>query len=180
MYGLSLKLNLFRHLSVKTFFLLIIIFRLFIQFKRSCCSRYVGRINPRLDARIKHVPTKIHNFTSGLKDNLENTYVSSVAKYLINNGDCAENFSVDLFTILSKSHSSFYLWALEAVHILSGRPSLPKQREYMQGLKIISILSPIQEFFLYLKYFIYFYTIFSILALLSEERNWSDNFFFLF
>ena len=39
-------------------------------------------------------------------DNLRNTYGSSMAEHLINNRDCAEKFSVDFFSVLSKLHSS--------------------------------------------------------------------------
>ena len=79
-----------------------------------------------LDARIKHVPTKIRNFMGGLTDNLRNTYGFSIAEQLINNRDCTEKFSVDFFSVLSKQHSSFHLKVLETIHILSGRLSLFK------------------------------------------------------
>ena len=111
-------------------------------FRCSCSSHYIGRINQRLDARIKlHVPTKIHNFIGGRTDNLRNTYGSSIAENLINNCDCAVNFSVDLFSILSKSHSSFHLKVFETIFIfiLSGRHSLCLQRECLLGLNIIFI-----------------------------------------
>ena len=45
---------------------------------------------------------KTWNFNVSMTDNLKNTYKSSIAEHLINNHDSAENFSVDLFTILSK------------------------------------------------------------------------------
>ena len=54
-------------------------------------------------------PTKICNFIGDLTDNLRNTYGSSIVKHLINNFDCTVNFSEDLFSILSKSHSLFYV-----------------------------------------------------------------------
>ena len=104
---------------------------LIVLFRCSWGSCFIGRTNQSLDARIKHVPTKVCNFTGGLTDNLRNIYRSSVAGLLINNCDCTENLIVDLFLILSKSHSSF--------HILSERLSLCKQRECLQGLNIISI-----------------------------------------
>ena len=62
----------------------------------------LGRTNQRLGARIKqHVPTKIQNFNIGPIDNLMNTYGSSIAEHLIKDHNCAEKFSVDLFSILS-------------------------------------------------------------------------------
>ena len=55
-------------------------------FKRSYVSRYIGRTNQRLDARIKqHVPTKIRNFNVTSTNNLKNIYWSSIAKHLIRN-----------------------------------------------------------------------------------------------
>ena len=42
----------------------------------------------------------------------------------IDNRENAEKFSVDLFSFLSKSHSSFHLKVLETIYILSGQPSL--------------------------------------------------------
>ena len=90
-----------------------------------CCGLcYTGRTNQRLEARIKHVPTKIHNFDVGLTDNLKNTYWSSIAEQFINNCDYAEKFSVDLFSILNKAHSSFHLKVFETIYILSGRLSI--------------------------------------------------------
>ena len=82
---------------------------------------------------------KMYSFNVGQIDNLKNTYGSSIAEHLINNCDCGKTFHVDLFSILRKSHSSFHLKVLETVHILSGRPSLCKQREYLLGLNIILI-----------------------------------------
>ena len=80
------------------------------MFKSSCGSPYIGRTNQRLDARIKqHVPMKIRDFISGLTDNHGNKYGPSKAEHLINNHDFAEIFSVDLFSILGKSHPSFHL-----------------------------------------------------------------------
>ena len=58
--------------------------------------------------------------------------------------DCAEKFCVDLFSILSKSHTSFK--TLETILVLYGRLSLYKQKECLQGLNIISIESSIHFF----------------------------------
>ena len=82
---------------------------------------------------------KIPNFIGGLTDNLKNTYGSSIAEYLTNNRSCTEKFTVDFFSVLSKSQSSFNLKVLETIHILPGRPSLCKQRTCLLGLNIISI-----------------------------------------
>ena len=81
---------------------------------------------------------KIRNFIGGSMDNLRNTCGSSIVEHLIDNRDCAEMLSEDFFLIVCKSLSSFHLKILEIIHILSGRPSLCKQRECLLGLNIIS------------------------------------------
>ena len=42
-----------------------------------------------------------------------------IAEHLINNRVCASFYSADLFTILSMSHSDFYLIVLEIMNILT-------------------------------------------------------------
>ena len=91
-----------------------------------------------------------------LTDNLKRTYGSSIAEYVFNNRECAEKFSVDLFSKLSNSLSSFHLKVFETVHILSSRPSLCKQRKCLLGLNTISIVFNI-IFFLHPIYFPYFF-----------------------
>ena len=107
------------------FFPLITIIILF-TYSVGCCSlHYIVRTNQNLEAINKHVLTKIENFT------ISPTGGSSVKEHLRNNRHRAENFSVWLFSILSKPHSLFHLKIFETVLILSGKPSL--------GLNIISI-----------------------------------------
>ena len=77
------------------------------SFRCVCGLQYIGRTNQRLDARIKHVPTKIR-LGNYFADRINNTYGSSTADHLINNRDCASFFSADLFTISSMSHSDFH------------------------------------------------------------------------
>ena len=62
-------------------------------------------------------------------DHIKNTYGSAIVEHLINNCDSASSYSVDLFAILSKSHSDFHLKVLETIYILSHKPSLCKQRD---------------------------------------------------
>ena len=122
MYALSFTQNQFWRLSVKTFSppphhnnSLIYLS------KYSCGFLYIGSTNQRLDTRIKQrVPTSIRNFDFDPIDIHDNMYGSSIAEHLIYNLDCAKKFSVDLFYILSKSHSSFPLKIQETIHIFSG------------------------------------------------------------
>ena len=62
-------------------------------------------------------------------NNLWNTYGSSIAENLIDNRDCTEKFSLECFSIESKSHSIIYLNLLGTIYILSSRPSLGKLRD---------------------------------------------------
>ena len=109
------------------------------SFRRVCSLQDIGRTNQRLDARIKqHVPTKIQ-LGSYFADHVNNTYESSIAGHLINNRDCASSYSVDLFTILSRSHSDFHLKVLETIYILTHKPFLCKQRECLLDFNLITI-----------------------------------------
>ena len=129
--------GLFSHLVEKTFFP---------QHSRSliysftyvCRLQYILRTNQCLDSRIKHVPTKIRQ-GNYFADRINNTYRSSIAEHLINNCNCASSNSVDLFTILRKSHSDYHLKVLETIHIFTHKLSLCKQRECLLGLNLISI-----------------------------------------
>lgn len=110
------------------------------SFKCSCGSHYIGRTTQRLNVRIKqHVPTKIYNLKSTPSDILTNAYGSSIAEHLINSHNCATSFSVDSFTILSKSHSNYHLEMLDAIYILSLMSSLCKQKDFVLDLQLISI-----------------------------------------
>ena len=94
-------------------------------FRSVCGLQYIGGTNQRVDARIKHVPTKIR-LGNCFADHINNTYGSSIAEHLIDNRDCASSYSEDLFTILSRSHSDFHLKVLETIYILSHKQSLCK------------------------------------------------------
>ena len=96
------------------------------SFRCVCGLQYIARTNQRLDARIKHVPTKIR-LGNYFADHINNTY--SIAEHLINNRDCDSPYSAELFTILSRSHLDFHLKVFETIHILTNKPSLCKQRE---------------------------------------------------
>ena len=74
-------------------------------FRCSCGLSNIRITNQRLDNRIKHVPTKIHNFIGSPTDNLRNIYGSCMAEHLVS----AEKLSVNFFQVLSKLYSSFPL-----------------------------------------------------------------------
>lgn len=110
------------------------------SFKCSCSLHYIGRTTQRLDVRKKqHVPAKIRNRKYTPSDILTNTYNSSIAEHLINSHNCSVNFSGDAFTILSKSHSNYQLKVLETIYILSLKPPLCKQKDFILGLQLITV-----------------------------------------
>ena len=99
------------------------------SFRCVCGLQCIRRTNQCLDLRIKQsVPTKIRQ-GNYFADWISNTYRSSIAEHLINNCNCASSYNVDLFTILSKSHSDYHLKVLETIHILTHKLSLCKQRK---------------------------------------------------
>ena len=105
----------------------------------SCGSDYIGRTSNRLDLRIKqHLPAHILNLELK-RGQLANTYGSSIAEQMINSRECVADFNVDIFSILSRSHSIFHLKVLETLYVRSLQPSLGKQRDYLLGLNVISL-----------------------------------------
>lgn len=99
------------------------------QYDCSCGANYIGRTTQRLDMRNKqHVPTKIRNHTLPFDGLVPNTYSSAICEHLLKNRRWAVKFSVDWFTGLSRSHSSFHLKVLESIYIGSRRPSQCKQQ----------------------------------------------------
>ena len=120
MYRLSLKLNLFWYLSVKTFSLFIVIVLFFINLRVVAVRALYEQQTKGWMLELNMSLRKYVTLLVARQVNLKNIYRSSIVEHLKNNRVCAENFSVDLFTILSKSHSSFHLEVLEIIHIFSG------------------------------------------------------------
>ena len=109
------------------------------KYKCSCGSDYVGRTSNRLDLRIRrYLPGRILNLRL-IRVQLANTSGSSIAEHMINSRECAADFNVDRFSILSRSHSLFHLKVLETVYVRYLQPSLCKQRDCLMGLNVISL-----------------------------------------
>ena len=138
-YVLCTARVLFCHLVVKMFSLPQHSNVLIFSFRCTCGLQYIGRTGQRLDARVKqHAPTKIW-LENYFADHINNTYGFAIAEYLIDNCEYASTYSADLFTILSRSHSDFYLKVLETIYILTHKPSLCKQRQCLLALNVITI-----------------------------------------
>ena len=79
------------------------------SFRCVCSLQCIGRTIQRLDARIKHVPTKIR-LGNYFADHINNTYGSVIAEHLVNNRDCASSYNVDLFIIFCPSFYWVLIW----------------------------------------------------------------------
>ena len=117
------------------------------SFTCTCGLQYIGWTGQQVDAIIKqHMPIKIRLWNY-FADHINNTYGSAIAERLINNHDCTSTYSVDLFTILSRSPSDFHLKVLETIYISTHKPSLCKQRECLLGLNAITTFPSPSLFF---------------------------------
>ena len=121
------------------------------EFVCHCDSRYVGRTSQRLQDRIKqHVPKFILNnsTTSKIRSSLSRAcktddnssqpsfHESAIGQHLLDNKECASQYSYSKFSILSRGRSKFHLSALEATFIKSLKPNLCKQKEFVYSLKL--------------------------------------------
>jgi len=111
-----------------------------------CDSVYVGRTSQRLEDRIKqHIPKQIRNRTETEKQlptreckvkKSNPISDSAIGLHLLQNKNCANNYNVNQFSILSTGRSSFHLATLEATFIKSLTPVLCRQKEFVYTLKI--------------------------------------------
>ena len=118
------------------------------QFVCHCNSRNVGRKSQRLEERIKqYVPRSIANPpASPNRQSLSRFYKAnirpqqfhkfSIGQHLLDNAQCALQYSNKKFSILARGRSFFHLSALEATFIKSLNLLLCKQKEFVYSLKI--------------------------------------------
>ena len=111
------------------------------KFSCRCGNLYVGRTSNRLQARInQHVPVNLRKricdgpvSTNTRGQKAKRTYKgsSAIGQHLVENPECGRSFKDDQFTILSRARSEFHLSVLEAVYILSLKPPLCKQKNFV-------------------------------------------------
>lgn len=117
-------------------------------YKCRCDAVYVGRTSQRLEDRVKqHVPKSLLHAAKQQSSSLivNNTSTipavrncrSAIGQHLLDNPICAENFSLDNFSILSQARNSFQLHVLEAWFIHFHKPVLCKQKELIYKLKLL-------------------------------------------
>ncbi len=60
----------------------------------------------------------------------------AIGQHILDNHDCAENYSEDCFKVICKARSLFHLEVLESVHIKTKRPVLCRQKRlvFSRGL----------------------------------------------
>ena len=113
-----------------------------------CDCRYVGRTSLRFEERIKqHVPNFIRRKQQPTKILPERKCkIRSIATHqqcgsaiglrLMQNPECALQYSNDQFSILAKARSMFHLSILEATYIKIRKPILCRQKEFVYSLQI--------------------------------------------
>lgn len=70
-----------------------------------------------------------------------------IAQQIINSRNWVSEFSVDRFSILSRSHSSYHFKVLESLYIRSCKPSLCKQRDCLLESMLLGSRFPWNFFF---------------------------------
>ena len=124
------------------------------QFLCHCDSRYVGRTSQRLQQRIKqHVlKTILQEHLSQDRSTLARsckpirsfkaeTSFSAIGQHLLQNPTCAHEYNNNKFSILARGRTFFHLFTLVATYIKTSKPSLCKQKEFVYGLKIYTLVS---------------------------------------
>ena len=136
------------------------------QFKcKSCESTYIGRTSKRLENRItEHVPASIRNqlttpilpvpkkkssYNLRKKCQTEDNQIFTIPSYvksaiglhLLENPCCANDYSIDSFSILARARKGFHLNVLEAIYINKSKPILCRQKQYVYNTKLFPFSS---------------------------------------
>ena len=111
------------------------------QYMCRCNIAYVSRASQRLEDRIKqHISkficnqTKHHKIFPGRPCNSTQNITklgSAIGLHLLQNKKCAENYNVTLFSILAIGRSSFHFAILKAVFIMTLKPILCREKEFL-------------------------------------------------
>ena len=98
------------------------------MYKCHCDSEYIGRTSQRFHIRRdQHVFNSLRRWMdTGLKKPSNRS--SAIAEHLLNNSDCAKNYSDSNFSILSKARNDYHLSVLESLFIKTCKPNLCKQQ----------------------------------------------------
>ena len=109
-----------------------------IIYKFNCfCERsYIGQTSRHFKTRIReHLPKCVTNFMKEKTNNKTKAVInaakrSSIAEHLINNTDCANNYLLSRFEVMSHCNNVVDLVRLEAISIFLKKPELCKQKEF--------------------------------------------------
>lgn len=101
------------------------------KFTCYCDSMYVGKTERRLRARIKeHVPQYLNDNSKSAEEKRKSANPSSsIARHLLNNPACRENYTIERFQIIDTATNGFHLSVLESLHIADLRPNLCVQKD---------------------------------------------------
>ena len=110
------------------------------KYECHCGSGYVGKTTQVLNKRIgQHIPP-IFRSTSGKKCKLPNKHSSAIGQHLIDNPQCAAEYSDGRFSILARGRSMYKLSILEAIFIRLRKPILCRQKKFVLSLKLFVAL----------------------------------------
>ena len=88
------------------------------MYKCHCDSVYIGRTSQRFHIRRdQHVFNSLRRWMdTGLKKPSNRS--SAIAEHLLNNSDCAKNYSDRIFSIISKVRNDYHLSVLESLPLV--------------------------------------------------------------
>ena len=61
-------------------------------------------------------------------------YTTGGGQHLLDYPDCAKLYNDDMFRIIGRARSSFYLAVLESIYIQTKKPPLCRQKEFVSSL----------------------------------------------
>ena len=105
------------------------------KFKCQCEADYVGRTSLHFETRInQHVPEGIRKGTFRLLRPTKSNLDSAIGQHLLANATCAQNYTLESFSILFRARSDNHLKFLESVAIAQLQPTLCHQKRFARSL----------------------------------------------
>ena len=98
------------------------------KYRCHCDSVYVGRTSQRFHIRRDQHVTKSLRTWMQTGVNKPTNRGSAIAEHLLNNPECANNYSDSNFSIISKARNEYHLNVLESLFIKTLKPNLCKQQ----------------------------------------------------
>ncbi len=101
----------------------------------------MGKTSQRFHVRIdQHVPKILKSWFDGRSEKLAKKYFSAIGQHLLDNHDCAKSYKKEKFSVLMRAENSFQLHILKTLCILSLRPSLCRQKNFVYQTRLFKSL----------------------------------------